>query len=219
MINGVDLLRLMAWLSPVFPTGGFAYSQGLEQAVADNIIHDQATLEAWLKSILGHGSMRQDSIILTQAWQHYEDQTQLAEMNALAKALISSHERYHETIDQAASFLQGVAPWFDMIPAMPDKPTLPIALGICAASQNIICETVLTAFIQNYSTNQLQAAIRLSVIGQRAATEIMAALEPHIVDHAKLYADAPASAIGTIALGADIASMRHETLTSRLFIS
>ena len=31
-----DLLRLMSWLSPVFPTGGFAYSAGLEQAFAEH---------------------------------------------------------------------------------------------------------------------------------------------------------------------------------------
>ncbi|TIT41710.1 MAG: urease accessory protein UreF, partial [Mesorhizobium sp.] len=33
--SGIALLRLMAWLSPAFPVGGFAYSHGLERAVHD----------------------------------------------------------------------------------------------------------------------------------------------------------------------------------------
>lgn len=219
MTNPSDLLRLMAWLSPVFPTGGFAYSQGLEQAVADDVVPDKVHLETWLSTILNHGAMRQDCIMLTQAYQHHTDEAQLAQINALALALIASHERYSETTDQAASFIQGVAPWFEQMPSMPPSPTLPIALGICAAAENIALETVLIAYMQNYTTNQLQAAIRLSIIGQRAATEIMAALEAQILNHAGLYATSTLEDIGTLALGADIASMRHETLTSRLFIS
>ena len=33
-----ELLRLLAWLSPAFPTGAYAYSHGLEQAVEDGDI-------------------------------------------------------------------------------------------------------------------------------------------------------------------------------------
>ena len=42
------LLRLMAWLSPGFPTGAYAYSHGLEWAVAAGDVADPETLLAWL---------------------------------------------------------------------------------------------------------------------------------------------------------------------------
>ena len=42
------LLRLMAWLSPAFPTGAYAYSHGLEWAVAAGDVVDPDTLLAWL---------------------------------------------------------------------------------------------------------------------------------------------------------------------------
>ena len=48
MIDDLDLARLMAWLSPVFPTGGFAYSSGLETAVAEGLVKDEADLLNWL---------------------------------------------------------------------------------------------------------------------------------------------------------------------------
>jgi urease accessory protein len=38
------LLRLMAWLSPAFPVGSFAYSHGLERAVHDGAGDERATL-------------------------------------------------------------------------------------------------------------------------------------------------------------------------------
>ena len=42
------LLRLMAWLSPAFPIGSFAYSGGLERAVHDGLVRDASDLQAWL---------------------------------------------------------------------------------------------------------------------------------------------------------------------------
>lgn len=39
------LLRLMAWLSPAFPVGGFAYSGGLEAAVQSGHVSSAETLE------------------------------------------------------------------------------------------------------------------------------------------------------------------------------
>ena len=61
------LLRLLAWLSPAFPTGGFAYSHGLEWAVECGDISDGDTLRAWLADVLTHGSGRDDAILLRHA--------------------------------------------------------------------------------------------------------------------------------------------------------
>ena len=57
------LLPLFAWLSPAFPIGAFAYSHGLEQAVADGDVRDAVTLGRWLGDLLAHGSIRTDLIL------------------------------------------------------------------------------------------------------------------------------------------------------------
>ncbi len=42
------LVRLMAWLSPSFPTGAFAYSHGLEWAVeSGDITNERAWPTGW----------------------------------------------------------------------------------------------------------------------------------------------------------------------------
>ncbi|MFK4653606.1 hypothetical protein ABIF97_003540 [Bradyrhizobium japonicum] len=49
------LYRLMTWLSPAFPVGGFSYSSGIEWAVEAGDITDTATLADWLDAVLGDG--------------------------------------------------------------------------------------------------------------------------------------------------------------------
>src|SRR5436305_15297249 len=61
------LLRLLAWLSPAFPTGGYAWSHGVEWAVEANAIRDGATLLAWTGDVLRHGAGRSDAILLRHA--------------------------------------------------------------------------------------------------------------------------------------------------------
>ncbi|MCU0909675.1 MAG: urease accessory protein UreF [Rhodobacteraceae bacterium] len=39
-----DLLKLVQWLSPAFPVGGFAYSHGLETAIAEGRVTDAEAL-------------------------------------------------------------------------------------------------------------------------------------------------------------------------------
>ena len=64
MPPSVDRLTLMQWLSPAFPVGSYAYSQGLEQAITDGHVHDAASLTDWITAVLTHGSARIDAIQL-----------------------------------------------------------------------------------------------------------------------------------------------------------
>ncbi|MEN9410073.1 MAG: hypothetical protein RL216_2047, partial [Pseudomonadota bacterium] len=51
-MSGVSgLMTLVQWLSPAFPTGGFAYSHGMEQVISDGGIRSGADLEAWLADV------------------------------------------------------------------------------------------------------------------------------------------------------------------------
>ena len=50
------LYRLMTWLSPSFPVGGFSYSSGIEWAVEACDITDAGSLKDWLAAMLADGS-------------------------------------------------------------------------------------------------------------------------------------------------------------------
>src|SRR5258708_29170521 len=67
------LLRLQSWLSPVFPTGSYSYSHGLEWAVEAGHIHDRESLVDWLEADLCYGSGRNEAIFFSEAWRRAMD--------------------------------------------------------------------------------------------------------------------------------------------------
>jgi len=66
--SGIALLRLMAWLSPAFPVGGFSYSHGLERAVHDGLVADRQSLAAWLETLVEMGSGWNDAVLFAEGW-------------------------------------------------------------------------------------------------------------------------------------------------------
>src|SRR5580704_10132875 len=96
------LLPLMLWLSPAFPVGSFAYSQGLEWAVENGDVHDARSLGGWLVELLTFGAPRADAILFAECFRAAmaEDWEALAASNSLAVALANSAERRLETTAQ-----------------------------------------------------------------------------------------------------------------------
>src|SRR5690242_1124829 len=56
-------LRLMAFLSPAFPVGGFSYSHGLERAAHDGMLPDADALREWLADLVAFGSGWNDTVL------------------------------------------------------------------------------------------------------------------------------------------------------------
>src|SRR3954453_14169341 len=84
MSNDAALYRLLAWLSPAYPIGGFSYSHGLEWAVEAGLVRDRATLVDWIKGILRHGAGRIDGALLAAAWRAAR-QDDAAALDAIAE--------------------------------------------------------------------------------------------------------------------------------------
>src|SRR5204863_8174175 len=58
--GGARWLRLLQLASPALPIGAFAYSQGLEPAVAAGLVRDEATATAWIAGVLDGPFTHQD---------------------------------------------------------------------------------------------------------------------------------------------------------------
>ncbi|WP_064695484.1 urease accessory protein UreF [Rhizobium aegyptiacum] len=214
------LLRLTAWLSPAFPIGGFAYSGGLERAVADGLVTDAASLAAWIGTLIGHGSVWNDAVLLAESHRCHSEPTRLAEVAALAEALAGSRERHQETTLLGEAFLAAARAWPDEVfEKLPGRAAYPIAIGAVAGAHRIGPEKVLAVFLHAYASHAISAGIRLGVAGQASGVAMLAALEEHIAEVARRAAGSTLDDLGSATVQADIASLRHETQTTRLFRS
>ena len=204
-----DRLILAQLLSPAFPVGSYAYSQGLEQAMTDGTVLDAATLTDWVNAVLQHGSGKTDAILLAHA--RHGDPQQLSD---LAYAYAASAERAMEMRDQGAAFAQ-VLQTLTGTP-QPARP-YPVALGHATRGLDLPTPEILALFLQSLAAQLISCAVRFLPLGAAEGQATLAKLAPLISQTAQDCATAPLGALATATLGADIATMRHETLPIRIF--
>ncbi|WP_354490655.1 urease accessory protein UreF [Mesorhizobium robiniae] len=218
--SGIALLRLMAWLSPSFPVGGFSYSHGLEQTVHAGLVADSKDLAAWLETLVELGSGWNDAVLFAESWRRAREGRDLDEIAALAEALAGSRERHTETILQGAAFLKAASAWpCQVLDRLPAECAYCVAVGAVAGGNGIALQDALSAFLQTFFSNLVQAAIRLGVVGQTGATALLAGFEPLALETASRASNSTLDDLGGCIFVSDIMAMKHETQYSRLFRS
>jgi urease accessory protein len=214
------LVRLMAWLSPSFPVGGFSFSHGLERAVHDGLVANRDDLQDWLAVLLTIGSGWNDAVLLAEAWRRAVSGAAFDDLAELAEALAACAERHRETVSQGGAFVAAAAAWpAPAFGSAPEDCPYPVAVGALAGAHGVPLRDTLAAFLQAFAGNLVQAAIRLGVIGQTAALGIVAGLEPLLLATAGRALASSLDDLGSAAFVSDIMAMRHETQHSRLFRS
>jgi urease accessory protein len=215
-----DLQKLLTWLSPAFPVGAFAWSAGLESAIARGIVVDRPTTQDWIAGALQHGSMRTDAILLAEAHRQFTFPEALQELADLYLALVPARERLDETTITGGAFAAAARAWPAPLPLdLPSPCPYPIAVGATAGAHKIALDAVLLAWLTASVHSQVSVAVRLVPIGQSDGLAIMAALEVQIAALAAQCERATLDDIGSVAYAADISQMTHETLTTRIFRS
>ncbi|MDP5306864.1 urease accessory protein UreF [Paracoccus spongiarum] len=205
-------LALAQYLSPAFPVGGFAWSQGLECAM-DQGLATRATLADWLTDWLGHGAGRTDAVLLALSLRPGADH---AALDDLARAACLSSQRLSETVEQGTAFASNVAALTGM--AQPAA-ALPVAVGRACAAMPLPPPEIVAAFLQAQAAGLVSAAVRFLPLGPVEGQAMLAALQPAILAVAKQAATATEADLFSATWGADIAAMRHETMPVRIFRS
>lgn len=209
---GADgLMTLVRWLSPAFPLGSFAYSHGLEAAVAAGDVRTGRDLRDWVGDLIGHGSGRIDAVLLAESLRDGADHAALADV---ARAMAASKERLAETVEQGAAFVRTV----NALTGRDDPPApLPVAVGRAAAGLGLPPGTVIALYLQSFATTLVLAGVRFIPLGQTEGAWVLEALAPLI---AQVAGEAVGARIGEAAsstFGADRAAMAHEALEVRIF--
>jgi urease accessory protein len=206
-----QLLLLLTWMSPAFPTGAFAYSHGLEWAIDSGTVRNAQDLKGWIGDLITRGSGWNDAVLFARCWEE-----EASNLNALALALATSRERHLETTQLGRAFR--IAAGVFAAPALDDEEiAYPIAAGSACASMGIDRTQALLAWLQGFAASLTSVAVRLVPIGQTAGLEVLRDLAPVISATATRAEAASLDDLGAITLLADIAAMHHETQRSRVF--
>ena len=211
---------LFAWFSPAFPTGAFAYSHGLETAAAEGLVTDEADLGEWLADVLALGAGWTDAVLMSLAY--CADAAELARLAELGTALSPSRERAAETLGQGGAFAAAIRegwPELSPPPVMLGRAPYPVAAGWAAGALGADLRRALGAYLTGFTANLIAAGVRLSLCGQAGGVRILARLGPTIAALGARAVHAEEDDLGGCALWSDIASLRHEPIDGRLFLS
>ena len=222
------LLALMRLASPSLPVGGFSYSEGLESAVEEGRVHDEASAGRWLLQQLELVQARAEAPAVARAARAWRsgDATAVAAVNAWVLATRESREFRR----QAEQMGRSLAEWLKngehaadaritLLAGLSPAPTWPVALALAGVLAGADDETLLLAHGFGWCENMVQAAMKAVPLGQAAAQRMLSRLSaalPGTVARVLAAADDEAQAFAPLLA---ILSARHETQYSRLFRS
>jgi urease accessory protein len=162
---GVALTRLLQIVSPALPIGAFAYSQGLEQAIASGWVTAEADTRDWLLGLLEHAFGTLDLPVLARllaAWRT-RDADAVDRWTAWLQASRPTRETRDEDRQLGAALartlagldVDGAAAWTGR-----DDVTLAAMFALAAARFEIPTETALTGHAFAWAEAITSAAVR-----------------------------------------------------------
>ena len=220
----VALLRLLQIVSPALPIGAYAYSQGLETAVARHWVTNETEAEQWIGGLLRHPLTYLDMPLFVRLYQAWKsgDMGGVSDWNAWLYASREAAELQQEDRYLGIALARLLAD-LGLVEAKPWRgaPRVCFAtlFSLAAVRWEIPLVDAAKGYLWTWTENQVAAAIKLIPLGQTSGQQILSRLLPEIVtavQHGIALEDAD---IGYATPGLGLASALHEAQYSRLFRS
>jgi urease accessory protein len=208
----------------MLPVGAYAYSQGMEWAVEEGAIRDEASALAWIAELLRFNVGTLEAPVwrrLYRAWQE-SDVESARHWNERFIATRETAEFRAETLQMGGALKAMLDATREIDAALLDQiesPAFPTAFSFAAHGLGVPVREGLTGYLWAWAENQVSAAMKLVPLGQSSGQRILVkliALLPDIADKALGMQD---DELSNFAPALAIASSRHETQYTRLFRS
>jgi urease accessory protein len=226
MPDEAALLATLQHADSFFPAGTAAFSWGIEALRADWHLRSAAELEAFVAAQFEHRWARSDRAFLVWAHRRHHDLMQVAAIDSQADAMALPREQREGSIRAGAALLgmherlgtPGAGAYRLLVRDQHVPGHLAVVQGLAWAGVGLDEASAAAAAAHGFAQGLVGAALRLAMIGHVDAQRILTRLRPSLAR--SLAGPVPDLAdIAAFTPETDIAMMRHEAQTVRLFAS
>ncbi|MGS0744084.1 urease accessory protein UreF [Glaciimonas sp. GG7] len=226
-MQATALLHLLQLSSPSLPIGAYSYSQGLESALEQGLVKDQATARDWIIDHLHHVVATFEAPVLWRLLQAFErrDADAVTVWNERFIAARDTAEFRAETIQMGYSLGKlvidlniGDATLLAILQAQPELP-LPTAFAFAAVALQIPPEAALLGMLFSWVENQVLVCVKSVPLGQVAGQRLLLSLHPELQLAAEFSQQLDDDDLSNWSPGLSLLSMQHEVQYSRLYRS
>jgi urease accessory protein len=228
-MHTLSLLNGLRFIDSFFPSGGYAYSSGLEAAVQEGAVRNAKEFEEYVEDILRAGVGRREAVAVSLACEAIKKKTLLpalkadAELEAMKigqESRLASRQMGRQVMRIATDRNQPHAMLQAFHKEVVDSRTaghFAVCMGLTLAANGWPRTDAIAAFLYQTAAGFVSAAMKLLPIGQREGQRLLANWTPLFIELShRILVKADMVSWTPIQ---DIYAMRHSRLESRLFRS
>lgn len=226
-MNSLALARLLQLSSQALPVGGYSHSLGLESAIEQQIVKDEASVSRWIADVLEF-SMKTFEVprmlSMAAAWK-VDDYGALESLNDEFLATRESAELRAAAVQMGVSLRALIY----VLPNLPvetvgalrsfREPSFACVWSAIATAWHIEPREAVIGYLWNWAENQVLVAMKAVPIGQSAGQRVLLTAGSRIARLAEESVKMPVELSSNFAPALAILSAQHETQYSRLFRS
>ncbi|ETW09423.1 hypothetical protein, variant 1 [Aphanomyces invadans] len=208
----------------MYPTGGFAHSQGLEAAVQAKVVTNRATLHSFLVTSL-HQTANLLLPLVFSAHSSASSVDSFLHLDSLAHAMLTNHVAARASIAQGCAMLRVActsAPPSSVLHRIKREKVHGhhvVVLGVVCASLDIDATTTQRLLLFVTLRDLLSAATRLNVIGPLESAKMLAQMAPLAESILNAKKDRPLADAHQSSPFLDLVHATHDVLYTRIFNS
>jgi urease accessory protein len=228
-MNTLALLKGLQFVDSFFPSGGYAFSSGLEAAVQGGAVRNADELSRYVIESLRAGMGEREAVVVGLAHDAFVSgvldtaltgDRELDEMKLGREARAASRQMGRQVIRLAAEQTRRHRLIDDYLAAVDAEQTpghMAVSLGLTLAGAGWSKEDTIAAFLYQAATGFVAAGMKLLPIGQREGQRLLKDWI-EVIEHVSRQA-AQQRELRSWSPIQDIYAMRHSRLESRLFRS